>query len=108
MKINTEDIPFPSFNNDEQKLTDFSKQDLETGMIALTRRGDYYIVNRTLGFLQSIKNSKTLPTKYISKDLHYRTKKGNHTIVKVFTSNNLVEVMNRDLKSLKLIWERKD
>ena len=96
-------IPYSSL-----EFPQFSKADLETGMIVLTKKNEYCVVSDNELLVLNNRHFPTLPLRLLQDDLTYKSNSGDHSIVKVFTADSLKDVFSRNFDNLKLLWERKE
>jgi hypothetical protein len=83
----------------------FTKDDLKIGMIVELRNGEKCLVHKNR--YVDMESSKAYIPDYYTKNLTRTSERRNEQdIVKVYTTNNLIEALEGKYDSLELVWER--
>lgn len=100
-------ISFRKYMRSINKLTDFTKEDLEDGMIIKVKDGTYYMYFEK--FRKFVRNGGYLSLNQYLNDLTYNCINGSFNVVSIYEANDLtsLDFNGQDTKGhLNQIWER--
>jgi hypothetical protein len=88
----------------QQDKPTFTKDDLRVGMIVEMRDGDKGVVQKQI--IASIEQGHCYQINSYDVNLIHQSLTEDMDIAKIYTTNNLIEVLNGNYDSLELVWER--